>query len=69
MHPSPGCLRDPVVGRGLHGLRRDQVLGPEPSYVAGTLAGFPNDHTLCRGLWLPTADRWLVRGVAGTCDW
>ncbi|QWZ09286.1 hypothetical protein KRR39_05740 [Nocardioides panacis] len=46
-------------------LHFDDVRGPVPSYVSAPLAAFPNDQALCRGLWLPTADRWLVpQGLA-----
>lgn len=46
-------------------LRFDDVRGPVPSYVGTRLARFANDGAMCRGLWLPTADRWFVpQGLA-----
>ncbi len=46
-------------------LHFDDVRGPVPSYASPPLASFPNDQALCRGLWLPTADRWFVpQGLA-----
>jgi hypothetical protein len=55
-----GPAPDGASGGPCHGIRRDQVTGPEPSYVAGPLAEFPGSSALCRGLWLPTADSWFV---------
>ena len=50
----------------------DDVLGRAPSYVEGPLAELPNDHAMCRGLWLPeTAPRFVPQGlvVRGTSGW
>jgi hypothetical protein len=62
-----GRLRWP--GASAHGacagVHLDDVRGPRPSYVEGRLASFANDDAVCRGLWLPTADRWFVpQGLA-----
>jgi hypothetical protein len=51
--------------RDCSGVHLDDVRGPRPSYVDGVLARFANDDAVCRGLWLPTADRWFVpQGLA-----
>jgi hypothetical protein len=52
----PGC-----------GLTIDDVDGPRPAYLlpGQTLDAFPASGAMCRGLWLPRADRWFVpQGVA-----
>ena len=47
------------------GLTIDDVRGPRPGYITGRLDGFPNDHAVCAGLWLPRSDRWFVpQGIA-----
>jgi len=57
---SGGAARGPCAGVGF-----DDVRGPVPSYAGTRLARFPNDGAVCRGLWLPTADRWFVpQGLA-----
>ncbi len=69
--PAPGRASRPpapdgsATYGGCRGLHRDDVSGPLPSYVDGALARFANDTAMCRALWLPTADRWLVpQGLA-----
>ena len=43
----------------------DDVRGPVPSYAGPPLASYDADVALCRGLWLPFADRWFVpQGLA-----
>jgi hypothetical protein len=55
-----GAARGPCAGVGF-----DDVRGAVPSYAGTRLARFPNDDAVCRGLWLPTADRWFVpQGLA-----
>lgn len=48
------------------------VAGRAPSYVDGPLADLPNDHALCRGLWLPrTGTDFVPQGlvVRGRTAW
>jgi hypothetical protein len=47
------------------GVSGDDVRGARPRYAEGGLAGFVNDESMCRGLWLPRADAWFVpQGLA-----
>jgi hypothetical protein len=48
-------------------LTVDDVVGPRPAYLLPSqpLDTFPASGAMCRGLWLPRADRWFVpQGVA-----
>lgn len=50
----------------------DDVVGRAPPYVDGPLADLPNDHAMCRGLWLPDTDpRFVPQGlvVRGRQGW
>ncbi len=56
---------DAASRSGCPGVHFDDVRGPVPSYAGTRLARFANDQAMCRGLWLPTADRWFVpQGLA-----
>lgn len=43
----------PEASTGCGPVRYDDVGGRAPAYLRGPLAATPNDHALCRGLWLP----------------
>jgi hypothetical protein len=53
---APTPTRDSRCG----GLTHGDVLGPRPTYTPQRLAAFPNDDTLCTGLWLPRPRARLV---------
>lgn len=50
----------------------DEVAGRPPSYVDGPMNGFPNDHAVCAGAWLPrTGTKFVPQGlvVEGGTAW